>query len=325
MTAEPEAFYISRRLTREIVEERTASALSVDLDPAKLADLLADAVGIGPLPLSIASVRDTVYALANAATRLVAGETRAMDEPLGEAVPTYITARLTLEHRVLQAWGGIVNRDGIYSEDNRIAGFRADGQLGVGRVIVALFGSVTNLIGYVGETPTPAGWRNPSDANGLFEILDAAFEPEDPDVEPHYLRRELRFEPLNRMLDALEFWETAHSREYEPRRFDVLIKVFHCVSDVELEVNADGRWQTPADPQRVATLLVRPKPPLHRARYARLVLGTPIWLRAAPPPSPDELAAQLAALPTSAPSAPPTARQQGLRHALRRLRGRDRL
>jgi hypothetical protein len=256
MTAEPEAFYISRRLTREIVEERTASALSVRLDPEKLADLLSCAVGIGPLPLSIASAGDTVYALADAATRLLAGETRAMEEPLGDAVPTYITARLTLEHRVQQAWGGIVNRDGINSEDNRIAGFRADGQLGVGRVIVALFGSVTNLIGYVGETPTPAGWRNPSDANGLFEILDAAFEREDPHVEPHYLKRELRFEPLSRMLDALNFWDTAHSRMYEPRQFDVLIKVFHYLSDVELEVNADGHWQTPLEQDRAAKNIV---------------------------------------------------------------------
>jgi hypothetical protein len=42
----------------------------VRLDPEKLADLVSGTVGIGPLPLSIAFAGDTVYALADAATRL---------------------------------------------------------------------------------------------------------------------------------------------------------------------------------------------------------------------------------------------------------------
>ena len=300
----PELVYISRRLTREIVQEHLAYApfLDITLDVPKAAQQLAAAAGLGDVPLNITErhLGDNPFMWAAAATTVVAPNTGTLAERAD-----FVTMTLELDHRLLRVWFGINTEDGIPSEEHRIAGFHGETDVaGVGRAVIALFGSVQNLRGWVGETPIPAGHRMPSDPNGLFAILRASFEPGDPSVSDWYLEREQRFGPLHRSLDALNYWESARADEYPPARFDALIKVFDWIEDIDLVQSRSGSWDvvsdvTDADLSYFAynAPVLPGSEPVRQQRFARIVIGTPLWLRTARLPAADQHDEEVAALP----------------------------
>jgi hypothetical protein len=136
-----------------------------------------------------------------------------------------------------------------------VAGYFSDLELpNIGRVFVALFGSITNVRGWR-RTDVLQADVSPSDADGLYEILASTLEPKDAPIIGSYLMDE-------RELTAEDRFNSAHAiafRHNEPLRYSG-----------EFEFLAVNHGLT----HNIS---------LGHRHYDVAVLGAPIWVRTPPP------------------------------------------
>lgn len=138
-----------------------------------------------------------------------------------------------------------------------VATYRAELDLAdSGRVIAALFGSASNIVGWRsdGRSPVEEGFY-PSDMSGLYGILDSIREREDPEMDLDYRIEDEGLDPIARAEYATLF---ARSAKRPIGRVDFAARLFDDVSDVQLD-GSDVR--------------------------GRVLLGTPLWI-ATPTPRP---------------------------------------
>jgi hypothetical protein len=144
---------------------------------------------------------------------------------------------------------------GFETPNQSVSGIFADEVVeDVGRVFVGLFGSVTNLRGWKRREKYRTN-RHPSDAAGLYEILDASLEPLD-----SLVRRD-------RLLDDRELDEWAC--------FDA---AYGIVYRHEKTLRPNGRFEFLAAVHLFTTDIT-----LDKDRYDVALLGAPLWVRTPPP------------------------------------------
>jgi hypothetical protein len=232
--------YVSLRLTSNIVQQHVAARSRWRL--------LLDLKG-GPLNIGIRGI-DPDYVnrfdLAQRATEAVRDNTGSLEVP-----GTYIRSTL-----YLQTCKVIVHH-GLEAFNAEVVGFFGDEEVSdVGRVFVALFGSIENFTGRK-RKPRFDTEQHPSDAAGLYEILNANREPGDPGIVPEELDDD-------KTLDTYDSFDSAHGIAYrhnEPllpvQCFDFLAVVHHYEVGIEL----------------------------NHVLYDLAVLGGPVWI-ATPRPGP---------------------------------------
>jgi hypothetical protein len=124
------------------------------------------------------------------------------------------------------------------------------------RIFVALFGSASNMGGRKEEKDDFAYY--PSDIAGLYGLLDAAREADDPNIDFHYRWEDQSLSTEGRVEAAVKFARGGATRP--PRRLRFLARVF---------IEADS-YDFGED------------------RFDSVVVGTPLWV-STPPPQRDDL------------------------------------
>lgn len=232
--------YVSNRLTRNVVQQHEAARK----DWRAVFNLKG-----GPLSLGVRALSPDYrnrYDLAHRATAAVSQNTGDLASP-----GTYI--RATLQMQLCK----VVVLIGFDDPNAEVAGVFADQSVpGIGRVFVALFGSISNLVGWR-RSPRLDTERHPSDAAGLYEILNATREPNDPVVDTNHLTDD-------RLLDTADCFDAAHGiafRHNEPllpvRPLEFLAVNLHFETGLQLDGNT----------------------------YDAALLGAPLWV-ATPRPAP---------------------------------------
>jgi len=234
--------YISKRLTREIVHQHEAARRR-----------RSSTVGLRAGPVSLTSQSqvpdyDNEYDLARRATSAVVNNTGSLESP-----GFYITATMKMEVTKVSFHIGF---EGTTHQE--VAGFFADEVVvGIGRVFVVLMGSITNLIGWrAGDTLQTD--RSPSDAAGMYDILDATLADTDAKVDKRHLRRDQKHRNGDRSLDAahaVAYRHDDHLKDEGPFEF---LAVSH-----HFEIGVT----------------------INHTRYDVALLGAPVWV-ATPPPQP---------------------------------------
>jgi hypothetical protein len=232
--------YISRRLTTEIVQKRDAAR------PRRVLPERFDVEGVGGIELGFGAVdRDNDFALAREATMAIKDETGSLSNPQNYMRFTIPMHACTFN--LFSGWESATNR--------RVGGFCASEWVdGVGRVFIALFGSLHNFRGYA-----PDGFEagfSPSDADGLYQILDDVMEPEDPTVSPKKLESDLRRAATYRCQSAAATFFNSVLPPKEP--LEVLAQRYFTVVNVDLAV--PRLHQFSSDPP-----------------YALALLGSAVW------------------------------------------------
>lgn len=169
--------YISRRLTREIADQYLAAAPAVK---AKLSvDLKWIKAELEQKPVDAANYRS----LARLATEAVSDNTGTLDAP-GE----YIRTKLHLHSQKINVLSGWEKEN-----NHEIAAFCGIEVVpNVGRVFVGLVGSAYNLTESLNPATSTAP-RTPSNAEGLYKILQECLEEEDPAISANALSFEKRY------------------------------------------------------------------------------------------------------------------------------------
>jgi hypothetical protein len=213
-----EYLYISRRFTEAIVQQHEAARPSWKL--------VLDLKG-GPLSLGIRGLHPDYinrFDLARRATAAVTSNTGTLEVP-GAYVRSVLDLQLCK----------VVVHIGFEYPNAEVAGFFADQHVvGIGRVFVALFGSIENFTGRK-RRPDYDTEKHPSDAAGLYEILNATREPRDVAVDPGHLHDDVE-------LSTYDSFDAAHGIAYrhnEPllptQPLDFLAKVHEHSGRIKLD------------------------------------------------------------------------------------------
>ena len=208
--------YISRRLVREVVQQDEASRRRTPVNFG---------VAIGPLSAGFGAKEvdyDNSYDLARRATAALAANTGSLSN-LGP----YIRATADVRSCWMYVFGGWAS-----SYDQAIATFFVRARTRRGRrVFIALVGSISNYIGHV-EEPRTAGWH-PSDAMGLYSILQTVLENTDDGVAPEWLSDDSRYVTAQRF-DTAGTLEREFRQRFTPRRQEFLAVVHDAVENVKI-------------------------------------------------------------------------------------------
>jgi hypothetical protein len=136
-----------------------------------------------------------------------------------------------------------------------VAGYFSDLDLpGLGRVFIALFGSITNVRGWRVADDLQAD-VSPSDAAGLYEILASTLEANDAPIIKRYLKDE-------RQLSAEDRFNSAHGiafRHNEPLTYSGEFEFLAVNHGLTHDISLDHQ------------------------HYDVAVLGAPIWIKTPPP------------------------------------------
>ena len=236
--------YISRRLTRDIVQQHEAGRRR----PLGLVGIT-----LGPFAFrwrTLSPDYHNQYKVALRATDAVSDNTGSLGAP-----GAYLRATMQMELDKVAVHIGFED-----TASQEVAGYFADQDVPVaGRVFVALLGSIHNLVGWRAADRLLTD-RCPSDVDGMYEVLAASLEPQDNTIETEFLERE-RDEPDER-------WsiEAAHrlafrdgSRLKNLRSLEFLARVHVCVQDVEV-CGDRYQWAVLGAPIWVATPAPAPVP-----------------------------------------------------------------
>jgi hypothetical protein len=227
--------YISQRLTRETVQQheaarplkRTSAGLNLRVLELRRQEVPVDF--------------DNRFDLANRATAAVKSLTGTLSAP-----GPYIRETTGLHFMKLQVCIGFEN-----TGRQLIAGYFSDLTLRDGsRAFIALFGSITNVRGWRATDKLEADVY-PSDAAGLYEILDSAREPQDAPIIKRYIKD-------GRGLDATGRFDAAHAiafRHNEPLRYSGELEFLAVNHDLLFDIT------------------------LNSQHYDVALLGAPIWIR----------------------------------------------
>jgi hypothetical protein len=207
--------YISNRLATEIVQQDAAERSRQELSWNLRLSLFGLAI----------KYRQPDYFnrfdLARRATEAVRDNTGTIEFP-----GPYVHGELDLHtcaFAVHMGWDGPSN--------NKVAALVADQEVGGKRTFVALFGSVSNYIGH--EPTAPGAGFFPSDADGLYEILEASLESSDSRIDRHFLGEERRLDDMGKIEAALRIAGGA-MKAYPSMRLQFLAKVHYHLCGAEL-------------------------------------------------------------------------------------------
>jgi hypothetical protein len=159
----------------------------------------------------------------------------------GEYLRTELVMRFGILHP-LMGWAG--GRVACYLGDV----FEDNGR----RVVVTLFGSASNVVGYRDDGGT--GFY-PSDLHGLYTLLNLVREPSDPDMDPNFLWDDGRLGDEVRASAAMTLARGAANIPLGPQ--DFLARLFVDVDDHDFSDGTRGRVLLGA-PLWVATPLPEP-------------------------------------------------------------------
>jgi len=231
--------YISWRLARETVEQHEAAR-----------PLKRTSAGLNLRVLEFQRQEVPVdfnnrFDLANRATTAVKSLTGTLLSP-----GPYIRETIGLDFMKVQVYIGFKN-----TGRQVIAGFFSDCALSDNsRVFIALFGSITNVRGWRATDDLEADVF-PSDAAGLYEILDSTMEPQDAPIIKHYIKD-------GRGLDAIGRFNAAHAiafRHDQPLRYSGDFEFLAVRHDLVFDATLNGQ------------------------HYDVALLGAPIWIRSPQP------------------------------------------
>lgn len=201
--------YISKRLVRQIVDQDTAgrSRWRFNGIPTPWGT-----IGLYREPVD----RRNDFVLVREATKVASEYTSTIAQGYGP----YIRTELDLTIGILTVLGGWKKQWHV-----EIAAMKAEVvDVEVGRVFVALFGSASN---YLGRKPIQDDLAEvPSDIDGLYGILDRTRELDDPEIEDHFLDRDLGYTPSSRAEIAVQMLNGPTFRGLRSEKFDVLIQSF---------------------------------------------------------------------------------------------------
>ena len=298
--------YISRRLVREKVQQHEAArgGLIGDIDVG------VELPGIGTIGTHLEPPDyDNPLDLARRTTAAVREMTGTIERP-AEYVRTTLTF-LTKTCNVGLGWDD-ETRDGW-----PIAGLFADEDVAGLRVFVALFGSVSNLHAWR-EHGTPVGHYTPSDAAGLYLILNAVLEEEDPGISTAAIfqyHEQIQSSPVER-LGAARLMRVASGRAFLEEPLEVLAQVFVCERGINIRRPHDDSILTPPE------YTSRPAE-MDGDLYDLAIIGAPIWVATPEPAEADRYLAAKERRPEDTPlpanaGGPPKAKLSGLFDRLRR-------
>jgi hypothetical protein len=231
--------YISWRLTRETVQQheaarplrRTSAGLNLRVVELRRQEVPVDF--------------DSRFDLANRATTAVKGLTGTLSAP-----GPYIRDTIGLHFMKVQVYIGFEN-----TGQQMIAGYFSDLSLpDNSRVFIALFGSITNVRGWRATDKLEAD-VHPSDAAGLYEILDSTMESQDAPIIERYIKD-------GHGLDVIARLDAAHSiafRHNQPLRYSGEFEFLAVSHDLVFDVTLNGQ------------------------HYDVALLGAPIWIRSPKP------------------------------------------
>jgi hypothetical protein len=201
--------YISRRLVRQIVDQDTSARTRWRIGgiPTPWGNF-----GLYREPID----RKNDFALVREATKSV----KDLTSTIAQAWGPYIRAELDLTIGIVTVLGGWKDQTHV-----EIAAMKAEVvDADVGRVFVAMFGSASN---YIGRKLIPDELaETPSDIDGLYGILDRTRELEDPEIDDHFLDRDLGYSPNGRTQEAASLLNGPRFRGSQSKRFDVLMQSF---------------------------------------------------------------------------------------------------
>lgn len=227
--------YISSRLVRQIVQQDQATRARWRF-PIEV-----------PIPWARFSIhreppdRENEFVLCREATEAVRDLTSTITQGWGP----YIRAELDLTMcymTFLMGWEGRSHVD--------IAAMKAEvDDPEEGRVLVSLFGSAAN---YRGRRPeSEQSVETPSDADGLYGILDRTREPSHPLISNTYLDDDIRWSPSGRAEEAMRLVLGSRFKGFREDRFDVLMYSYCSAPDI--------------------------------ADFDRVILGEPVWVATSSP------------------------------------------
>ena len=239
--------YISRRLTRQIVEKHIAAEQGVLPSEVTL--------GTGDIGLTMRP-RDldleNLFVLLREATKAVEGNTGSLTDP-----KEYVHDTLNMvagSFPVLMGWDR--------GTDKHVAGFCASQWVdGIGRVFVALFGSVHNYLDYSKVEREATGEWYPSSIEGLYQLLAETVEPEDAGVSPQWLQEDRDFDDDERCRMAARILFGMRLPPAQDLEFLAQIFIRRRGFDLEAFVPEDAPHAADAIPP-----------------YALVLIGTPIWV-----------------------------------------------
>lgn len=239
----PSSFrYISKRLVREIVQQDEAVK--------RRGPRISTGLQVGPFSVGVGR-RDPDFTndfdLVRRATSAVSANTGNLGQP-----GPYVLCNLdlTMTHfPIFMGW-----RRGT---SNEIAAFFADIRDSVaGRTFVALFGSVSNFLGYA-PTESHKGW-SPSALEGLYPILDSVLEPGDPQVSAAFVKDDLAYTNDRTILLRARILAEHIAPRFSAERLSVLVRVHRHIHGADVAI----------------------------AGFESALVGAPIWIAT---PEPGEL------------------------------------
>jgi hypothetical protein len=231
--------YLSRRLLSDLVQHEQAAQSRWQFQPSFT--LMGFSLGVGRRRADF----DNLYDLAHRSQQLVSDNTGGLDQ-VGSH---YVLATLKLRNGVfepLMGWRG-----------GRVACFQGEATADDGAsVFVALFGSASNWRGFRADEETLSGFT-PSDVMGLYGVLDAVREADDPEVGLEEKINELDLQRDHKLDEAVRFARLG-VRSSDPQQLTFLAR--HLMSTENYQSD-DGS-------------------------YDRVLIAAPLWI-ATPMPTPS--------------------------------------
>jgi hypothetical protein len=195
--------YMSKRLLTDLVKHEEAARSRFQLQPAF------SIFGIS-LGLSRRSADyDNLYELAGRSLQLVSDHTAGLESTWSPYVHATVDLR-SGAFEPLQGWRG-----------GHVACFAGEATTDEGAsVFVALIGSASNWRGFRADDETLGGFT-PSDMLGLYGLVDAVREPDDPEIGLRERMDELDFERGRKLRQAIDFVRKG-ARPFGPQRLSFL-------------------------------------------------------------------------------------------------------
>lgn len=228
--------YLSRRLLTDLVQhdEAARSRWSGSFD----------------LPLRMLSLHlhrkapefTNLHDLAMRSPDLVSDNTGTLSEP-----GLYVRGQAELHHGVFSPHMGWLG--------GHIACYRGEAATPDGSVFIALFGSASNIVGWRRRDEDDVGSYYPSDVTGLYALLDAAREPDDPEIDFDFRWDDHAMSDEDRARRAVMFAREGATSPAQALEF--LARVFLVVDDDSFASE----------------------------EYRRVIVGAPLWV-ATPRPQP---------------------------------------
>lgn len=235
-----EYLYMSDRLLKDLVKHEEATRSRYQFQPS--ISFKGISLGIRRRPVDI----DNLYDLAGRSLQLVSDNTGGLESTWSP----YVHATLDLRSGAfepLMGWRG-----------GYVACFQGEATTDEGaRVFVALFGSASNWRVFRANDETLGGFT-PSDMMGLYGLLDAVRETDDPEIGLQERIDELDLEREHKLSEAIDFARRG-ARPFGPRRLCFLAR----------RMMSAENYQT------------------DEGSYDRVLIAAPLWIATpAPTPSP---------------------------------------